>query len=71
MVAAPGKRWSYNSGAAALIGKLIEDGTGMALDDYARDKLFQPLGITRWYWVRRPDGVPSAASGRLTARDLA
>jgi CubicO group peptidase (beta-lactamase class C family) len=72
MVAAPGTRWTYNGGAAEVIGKLIADGTGMALDDYARDKLFHPLGITRWYWARRPDGVPSVASGlRLTARDLA
>jgi CubicO group peptidase (beta-lactamase class C family) len=71
MMAAPGAQWSYNGGAAALIGKLIEDGTGMALDDYARDKLFQPLGITQWDWSRGADGVPSAASGlRLTARDL-
>jgi CubicO group peptidase (beta-lactamase class C family) len=72
MVAPPGTRWSYNGGAAALIGNLIEDGSGMALDEYARDKLFQPLGIARWHWARRPDGVPSPASGlRLTARDLA
>jgi CubicO group peptidase (beta-lactamase class C family) len=72
MVAVPGTRWSYSGGPAVLIGKLIEDGTGMALDDYGRDRLFQPLGITHWYWARRPDGVPSAASGlRMTARDLA
>ena len=71
MVAAPGTQWSYNGGAASLIGRLIETGTGMALDDYARDKLFQPLGITQWEWSRRPDGAPSAASGlRMTARDL-
>lgn len=72
MVTEPGAEWTYNGGAAALIGRLIEDGTGMALDDYARDKLFEPLGIERWDWARRQDGKPSAASGlRLTARDLA
>jgi CubicO group peptidase (beta-lactamase class C family) len=71
MVMAPGKEWSYNGGAAALIGKLIEDGTGMKLDAYARDKLFRPLGITQWYWSRGVDGVPAPASGlRLTARGL-
>ncbi len=71
MVAAPGEEWSYNGGATALIGKLIEDGAGMALDDYARDKLFKPLGITRWEWRHGEDGEPSAAWGlRLTARDL-
>jgi CubicO group peptidase (beta-lactamase class C family) len=72
MVAPPGSRWAYNGGATELIGKLISDGTGMALDDYAREKLFRPLHISRWYWSRRPDGAPSSASGlRLTARDLA
>lgn len=72
MVAEPGKRWTYNGGAATIIGKLIADGTGMTLDDYAREKLFIPLGIKQWKWSRRRDGVPSAASGlRLTARDLA
>ena len=71
MVSAPGKQWSYNGGAAVLIGKLIEDGTGMPLDRYAHDKLFRPLGITNWYWSRGADNVPSAASGlRMTARDL-
>ena len=72
MVTEPGRRWSYNAGAASLVGKLIANGTGMPLDEYARVKLFQPLGIERWYWASRPDGVPSAASGlRMTARDLA
>lgn len=71
IVAKPGTQWNYNGGATALIGKLIEDGTGMALDEYAGDKLFQPLGIKKWFWRRGVDGVPSAASGlRLTARDL-
>ncbi|MBL8894819.1 MAG: serine hydrolase [Rhizobiales bacterium] len=72
MVFEPGTHWTYNGGAAALIGKLIANGTGMRLDEYARANLFEPLGIRRWEWASRPDGVPSAASGlRLTARDLA
>ncbi|MBL8907002.1 MAG: serine hydrolase [Rhizobiales bacterium] len=72
MIFEPGTRWTYNGGAASLIGRLIADGTGGKLDDYAREKLFEPLGIKQWEWARRPDGVPSAASGlRLTARDLA
>jgi len=72
MVFEPGTRWTYNGGAASLIGKLIADGTGRKLDDYAREKLFEPLGIKQWEWARSPDGVPSAASGlRLTVRDLA
>jgi CubicO group peptidase (beta-lactamase class C family) len=68
----PGTRWNYNGGAVALIGKLIADGTGVPLDEYANDRLFKPLGIKQYEWVRGSDDVPSAASGlRLTARDLA
>ena len=72
MVDIPGTEWSYNGGAVALIGKLIADGAGMPLDDFAKDRLFEPLGIRDFDWVHSHDNVPSAASGlRLTARDLA
>ena len=72
MVRAPGECWAYNGGATALIGHFIEKGAGMALDDYAHEKLFQPLGIEAFDWIRGQDGVASAASGlRLSARDLA
>lgn len=72
MVDIPGTRWNYNGGAVALIGKLIADGTGVPLDEYAKRRLFEPLGIRQFEWVRGSDEVPSAASGlRLTARDLA
>src|SRR5476649_1443605 len=36
VVAAPGEVWIYSGGAVALIGRLIEKGTGQALEDYAR-----------------------------------
>lgn len=72
MVAAPGTTWSYNGGAVALIAKLIADGTGQDIDAFAQTRLFDPLGIQSFEWVRGSDGVPSAASGlRLTVRDLA
>ena len=68
---APGGSWIYSGGAVALLGKLIETGTGMKLDGFAREKLFAPLGIENFEWVAGADGEPSAASGlRLTLRDL-
>ena len=72
LIGPPGETWVYNGGATALIGHLIERGSGQRLDDYAQDKLFGPLGITAVDWVNGFDGRPAAASGlRLTARDLA
>ncbi|QBF32357.1 serine hydrolase [Thalassococcus sp. S3] len=68
----PGTYWNYNGGATALIGALIERGTGKNLADYAQEVLFDPLGIGDAEWNAGRDGVHSAASGlRLTAPELA
>lgn len=72
MVREPGDYWVYNGGAVALIAKIISDGVGMSIDEYADKKLFNPLGITDYEWVKGSDGEPSAASGlRLNIHDLA
>ncbi len=72
IVSAPGERWVYNGGATALLGRLIAQGSGKPLFDYARETLFAPLGITDAEWVAGRDGEAAAASGlRLRPRDLA
>lgn len=72
IIEAPGGRWIYSGGAVAVLARLIEKGTGMPVDQYAKVRLFDPLGIKRFEWVAGRDGVPSAASGlRLTLPDLA
>lgn len=71
-VAEPGTRWIYSGGATALLGCLIERGSGLSLLDFARSRLFEPLGITDVQWIAGKDGTYSAASGlRLRPRDLA
>lgn len=68
----PGKKWTYSGGAVALIGKLIADGAGASIDQFAKENLFDPLGIKQFKWEAGADGIPSSASGlRLTARGLA
>lgn len=72
LIGEPGQKWVYNGGATALIGRLIAQGTGSTLDDYAKEALFDPMGIEQFEWVRGADKEPSAASGlRLRAKDLA
>ncbi|MEZ5812390.1 MAG: serine hydrolase [Rhizobiaceae bacterium] len=67
----PGETWTYNGGATALIGRLIASGTGCSLDAYTAEKLFGPLDIEDFDWIKGSDGVASAASGlRLSIRDL-
>ncbi|MEP7455929.1 serine hydrolase [Phyllobacterium sp. SB3] len=71
IICPPGERWIYSGGSVALLGALLARGTGKSLPDFAREALFEPLGITQFEWSAGSDGVPSAASGlRLTGRDL-
>ncbi|AXK71173.1 class C beta-lactamase-related serine hydrolase [Lysobacter sp. TY2-98] len=68
---APGTRFNYNGGGTALLAQLIADGTGKPLDEFANERLFAPMGITRWAWLRDTPGRPMAFNGlRLRPRDL-
>ena len=69
----PGAVYNYSSGDTELLGLVLADGIGQPIDDYARDKLFGPLGITDFKWVKMPNsGQPFAAAGLLLRpRDMA
>ncbi len=68
----PGQHWHYCGGATALIGRLLAQGTGEPLAEFARRTLFEPLGISAFEWMTGQDGVASAASGlRLATPDFA
>ncbi|MFE3453779.1 serine hydrolase domain-containing protein [Nonomuraea sp. NPDC059194] len=72
VVEEPGRTWHYCGGAAAIAARLIVKGAGEPLTEFARKRLFEPLGVGSFEWLAGDDGVHSAASGlRLTPRDLA
>jgi CubicO group peptidase (beta-lactamase class C family) len=72
IVAEPGTTWVYNGGATSLLARVVARGTGMTVTDFARDRLFGPLGITDFEWVTDYHGVEWANAGlRLRPRDLA
>src|SRR5260221_3221417 len=54
IVAAPGTRWIYSGGAVALLGRLIAKGAGKTLPEFARESLFEPLGIEAFEWAEGP-----------------
>ena len=71
-VVEPGSDFKYNGGLTQVVAAVLVRATKMSLQDYARVKLFEPLGITDVEWVGNLAGMPAAASGlRLRARDLA
>ena len=72
VVMEPGKRWVYSGGATALLARIIENGTGKPLHEFARVTLFVPLAIGPTEWFTDRSGEAIAASGlRMTPRDLA
>jgi CubicO group peptidase (beta-lactamase class C family) len=72
IVAVAGERWIYSGGATVLIGKVIEKGVGGSVHDYARNVLFDPLGIGPTEWRIGRDGEMNFASGlAMRPRDLA
>jgi CubicO group peptidase (beta-lactamase class C family) len=68
----PGNVWKYNGGTTQLLAAIIQKTTGKKVDEFAREYLFQPLGISRFEWAKYPGtDLPAAASGlRLRSRDL-
>jgi CubicO group peptidase (beta-lactamase class C family) len=72
IVAAPGTVWNYNGGGTDLLGAIIARASGKPLNEFARDALFEPLGISDWEWKSYENGKLSAAAGlRLRPRDAA
>lgn len=41
----PGEAWSYNTGGAWLVGRILESATGMPLARYLESRLWQPVGM--------------------------
>ena len=43
---APGERWDYTNSGYILLGQIIERVTGLRYEDFIRESLFGPLGMT-------------------------
>jgi len=57
MSSAPGDTFHYNSGNAHLVSAILTKLTGMSAMEYAKAKLFGPLGINDVYWPHDPQGI--------------
>jgi CubicO group peptidase (beta-lactamase class C family) len=72
MSSAPGNAFNYNSGNPQLLSAIIAKLTGMSALDYAKAKLFGPLGINDVFWRHDPQGISVGGYGLyLQPRDIA
>jgi CubicO group peptidase (beta-lactamase class C family) len=68
----PGRTFSYDSGLPHLLSAIIQETTGISTQEYAQEKLFDPLGITGVTWETDPRGIPLGNTGlMLSPRDMA
>ncbi len=72
-IAAPDTVWVYNGGGTDLLGNIIERTSGKSLEAFAREALFEPLGVTDFEWKSYPKNgkVASAVGLRIRPRDAA
>lgn len=72
VAAAPGTLFNYNSGGSHLLSAILQKATGMSALEFARQKLFTPLGIFNVSWAADPRGINQGATGLdMTAHDMA
>ena len=50
----PGEVFNYSNGNPDLVSAIITKLTHRLAEDYARQRLFEPLGIVDWHWDRDP-----------------
>jgi CubicO group peptidase (beta-lactamase class C family) len=68
----PGEKYNYSNGDAHLLSAVLQKATGESLLDYAKPRLFAPLGITNVIWNCDPQGYSIGAwAMALTVRDMA
>jgi CubicO group peptidase (beta-lactamase class C family) len=72
MVREPGAAFEYNSGNPHVLSAILSKVTGQSALEYARQKLFGPLGIEDVFWRHDPQGVSGGGAGLyLQPRDMA
>jgi CubicO group peptidase (beta-lactamase class C family) len=68
----PGEVTYYKNSDPQLMVKVIANATKTDLVEFAKQNLFEPLGITNYFWNRNKDNTPYGGFGLwLTPRDLA
>ncbi|HEY4169901.1 MAG TPA: serine hydrolase [Reyranella sp.] len=71
VTAPPGQEFFYNTGALMLVSAIVRKAAGRPLDEFAREALFEPLGITAAEWFRVRGDSDASGGLRLRPRDMA
>ncbi|GGC76319.1 hypothetical protein GCM10011387_32630 [Pedobacter quisquiliarum] len=65
-------QWHYLTAGAMLVGDILNGLVPGGLDTYAENKLFKPLGISKYQWQYTPQHVANTAGGiKMNSLDFA
>ena len=68
----PGENFLYNSLNTYVLSAIVTERTGQTLTEYLEPRLFEPLGITRYFWETCPKGITKGGWGLfLCTEDMA
>jgi len=68
----PGQVFNYTTGGSQLLAAILMKATGQSVYNYARAKLFDPIGIGNVVWEPDPQGIHSGGRGIwISAMDAA
>jgi CubicO group peptidase (beta-lactamase class C family) len=68
----PGRHFEYSNITSYLLSAAVQEATGRSTEDFAREFLFEPLGITDLRWPTSPRGVTTGwGELRMIPTDLA
>jgi CubicO group peptidase (beta-lactamase class C family) len=70
VIAEAGQQFFYNTGALRLMSTIIRKATGRPLDEFAREALFEPMGISSADWARVRGDTDAGGGLRLRPRDM-
>ncbi len=67
---APGTKWEYSKAGFCILGEIIHRITGKRAEDYIRDEILLPCGMTKSYWRQDMDVIwsviPKTTWGLMT-----
>lgn len=72
MVTKPGEKSSYCTGCPLTLGSLVEIATNQKIENFAKENLFEPMGITNYNWTFEPNqaSMNTFSQMSITPRDL-
>jgi CubicO group peptidase (beta-lactamase class C family) len=72
LIAKPGAKYAYSSGITIALGEAVHQASQEKADKFAEHYLFEPLGISKYYWWSYPSGFVQTGGGLcLRPRDMA